>query len=149
MGRAYKWQFHFNAMHNTTPETEAGKHAHSFLVILWMEIVELNGDKQNRCEGKLKNYLKQYTGKYLNELENFKEKIPTVEVICETLYYDMEKIAEEHGMDLLQIEVGDSPTARYILGKRCLLGDTYHWVSDEEFARYKKQVESECRKAVV
>lgn len=149
MSRAYKWQFHFNAMHNITPETESGKHAHSFLVILWMEVTELDMDKQNSCERELKSYLEQYNGKYLNELEPFKEKIPTVEVICETLYHDTERIAAAHGMEQVQIEVGDSPIALFALGKRLLLGGTYHSVTSDEYEEYKRQLELGSRKAMV
>ncbi len=149
MSRAYKWQFHFNAMHNITPERESGKHTHSFLVILWMEVTELNLDKQNSCERELKNYLEQYNGKYLNELEPFQGKIPTVEVICETLYHDTERIAEAHGMEQIQIEVGDSPVALFALGKKLLLGGTYHSVSDAEYEAYKQQIELHSRKATV
>lgn len=149
MSRAYKWQFHFNAMHNLTPEAEEGKHAHSFLVILWMVVTELNMEKQNSCEGELKKYLAQYNGKYLNELKVFQGKIPTVEVICETLYHDTERIAVSHGMEQIQIEVGDSPISLFALGKKLLLGDTCHFVSEAEYERYKMQLEQDNRKAMV
>ena len=117
MRRTYKWQFHFNAMHNLTPEKEEGKHTHSFLVILWMEITDMDIEKQNQCEKELKKYLGQYNGKYLNELVQFQEKIPTVENICETLFYDMEKIASAYGMEQIRIEVGDSPVALFVMGR--------------------------------
>ena len=92
MNRRYKWRFHFNAMHNITPETEAGKHTHSFLVILYMEVTQLDLEKQNTREKALKEYLNQYNGKYLNEMEKFLGKIPTLEIICETLYEDTKQI---------------------------------------------------------
>lgn len=117
MNKRYKWQFHFNAMHNITPEKEEGKHTHSFLVILYMEITEFNIDKQNSCEKELKKYLNQYNGKYLNEMAKFSGKIPTLEVICETLYDETKEIAAKYGMEQIQIEVGDSPIALVGMGK--------------------------------
>jgi len=117
MKRTYRWKFHFNAAHNITPENENGRHAHSFLVVLYMEIKEFNLEKQNACEKVLQEYLNQYNGKYLNEMEKFSGRIPTLEVICEVLSKDTKKIATKYGMKQLQIEVGDSPVALVGIGK--------------------------------
>ena len=140
MKRTYKWQFHFNAVHNMTPEKEENKHTHSFLVILWMEVAEMDMEQQNLCEKELKRYLGQYNGKYLNGLDKFRGKIPTVETICETLYYDTEKIAAAYGMEQIQMEVGDSPVALFVMGKKLLLGGTGQIVSDELFEEYRQQL---------
>lgn len=140
MNRMYKWQFHFNAMHNMTPENEESKHTHSFLVILWMKVTEMSLEKQNLCEKALKNYIEQYNGRYLNEMDKFQGKMLTIETICETLYYDTEKIAAAYGMEQIQIEVGDSPVALFVMGKTLLLGGTGHLITDEQFAEYKQQL---------
>ena len=140
MSRAYRWQFHFNAMHNMTPEKEEGKHTHSFLVILCMEIETMDLEAQNRCEKELRQYLEQYSGKYLNDMEAFRDQIPTSEVICEKLYYDTEKIAAAHGMKQIQIEVGDSPVALFAMGKQLLLGNSYRPISDEQYQEYKQKM---------
>lgn len=140
MKRTYKWQFHFNAVHNMTPEKEENKHTHSFLVILRMEVTDMDMEQQNLCEKELKRYLGQYNGKYLNELDKFRGKIPTVEMICETLYYDTEKIAAAYGMEQIQMEVGDSPVALFVMGKKLLLGGTGQIVSDELFEEYRQQL---------
>ena len=119
-----------------TPERDEGKHTHSFLVILCMEIDEMNLEQQNQCEKTLKQYLEQYNGKYLNEMEQFRNQLPTIEVLCEKLYCDTEKIAAAHGMEQIQIEVGDSPVALFAMGKKLLLGSSYKLVSDEVFREY-------------
>lgn len=141
MNRFYRWQFHFNAMHNMTPEKQEGRHSHSFLVILCMEIEHLDLEKQNSCERELRQYLEQYNGRYLNELVQFRGKLPTIEVICETLYYDTEKIAAAHGMNQIQIEVGDSPVTMFALGKRLLLGGTYMEIAEERLQEYMQQLD--------
>lgn len=140
MNRTYRWRFHFSAMHNMTPEREEGKHTHSFLVILCMAIEHMDLDKQNDCERELKQYLEQYQGKYLNEMEIFRGKIPTIEVICEALYEDIDKIAAAHGMRQIQVEVGDSPTNFFAVGRCLLLGSSYMPVPDERFQEYKKRM---------
>lgn len=140
MNRAYRWQFHFNAMHNMTPEREEGKHTHSFLVILCMEVEYMDLDAQNSCEKELKQYLEQYNGKYLNEMEQFQNVIPTIETICEILYVDTERIAASYGMEQIQIEVGDSPVALFAMGKKLLLGGSYSPVSDEKYEEYREKL---------
>lgn len=140
MNSTYRWQFHFNAMHNMTPEKDEGKHTHSFLVILCMEVEDMDLDAQNNCDRELKQYLDQYNGQYLNEMEVFQGKIPTIEVICEVLYPETERIALTHGMKQIQIEVGDSPVKLFAMGEKLLLGETYKQVSDEQFKAYKQSL---------
>lgn len=141
MNRIYRWQFHFNAMHNITPKKEEGKHTHSFLVILSIAADGLDLETQIACEKKLKQYLESYNGKYLNEMGRFQGKIPTIEVICETLYYDTEKIAAECGMHQVQIEVGDSPIALLAMGRKLMLGGTGRTISDEQFENYRQRLQ--------
>lgn len=140
MNRFYRWQFHFNAMHNMTPEKEEGKHSHTFLVILCMEIERMDLEEQNSCERELRQYLEQYNGKYLNALVQFQGQLPTIEAICEILYQDTEKIAAVHGMNQIQIEVGDSPVSTFALGKKLLLGGTYMEISGERIRDYREQL---------
>lgn len=141
MKRTYRWQFHFNAMHNMTPEKDEGKHTHSFLVILCMEIEKMDLDDQNVCERALKQYLETYNGKYLNEMEVFQGKQPTIEEIGEVLYENIGKMAAMHGMHLVQVEVGDNPTTLFSIGNRLLLGSSYIPVSDENYEKYQQKVE--------
>lgn len=124
MIRRYRWQFHFNAMHNMRPEDPNKRHAHSFLVYLTMEILDMDMDEQNLCEKEIKSYLSQYNGTYLNELDVFWPNIPTVEVICEKLYSVFKDIISAHGMRLMRIEVGDSPITLYSYGEQPMF-DTF------------------------
>jgi len=138
--RRYRWHFHFNAMHNTVVEKEEMKHTHSFLVILCMEMEQLDLEKQNKCEKQLKEYFATYNGKYLNELAVFKDKVPTIENICEVLYEDTQKIATTHDMKQIQIEVGDSPVALYSIGEKLLVGTMDREIPEKQFEKYKEQL---------
>lgn len=140
MNRTYRWQFHFNAMHNMTPEKEEGRHAHSFLVILCMEIDRMDLQQQNECEKELRKYLEQYNGKYLNDMPVFSGKIPSIEVIGETLYAHTGEIAARHGMRQIQIEVGDSPVAMFAIGEKLLVSSTYQEVTEEELQAYRRKM---------
>lgn len=139
--RTLRWRFHFNAMHNMTPEKEEGKHTHSFLVILCIEVGNHDLEKQNMCENELKKYFETYNGKYLNELDVFGDEIPTIEKICEVIYPRTEDIATKYDMQQIQLEVGDSPVALYSMGKKLLLGGVYREVKDTVFEEYKRQFE--------
>lgn len=139
--RILRWRFHFNAMHNMSPEEEEKKHAHSFLVILCMEVKYMDIDKQNKCEKAIKTYLDQFNGQYLNELDIFEGEIPTIEKIGDVIYPETERIAATYGMEQIQLEVGDSPVALYSIGKKLLLGGMYRKVPDEVFEEYKELFE--------
>lgn len=121
MIRRYRWQFHFNAMHNMKPEQPNKRHPHSFLLYLWVEIIDMDMEEQNLCEKEIKSYLSQYNGTYLNELNVFWPNIPTVEVICEKLYPILADIVSAHGMKLIRIEVGDSPISMYTFGEEAMV----------------------------
>lgn len=139
--RILRWRFHFNAMHNMTPEKEEGKHAHSFLVILCIEVKYMDIDKQNKCEKALKEYFEQFNGQYLNELDAFDGEVPTIEKIGEVVYPQTEQLIADYGMQQIQLEVGDSPVALYSIGKKLLLGGMYREVPDEVFEEYKELFE--------
>lgn len=149
MKRTYKWRFHFNAMHNITPELADEKHTHSFLVIVYMEVTKVDLDKQNRCEIALGDYLKQYSGQYLNEMKQFQDRVPTVEAICEILSKDTKRIAAAHGMEQIQIEVGDSPIELIGMGKKRLLGGENQTISDAQLEEYKQQLVQKYGKVTV
>ncbi len=118
MTRMYRWQFHFNAVHNMFPENEESRHAHSFLVILYIELEKTDIWQQNQCEKELKLFLNQFNGQYLNKMDLFADRLPTIEVICETLFPYTKEIAAKYGMKQVQIEVGDSPTALCAVGEK-------------------------------
>lgn len=128
-------------MHNMTPEKDEGKHAHSFLVILCMEIETMDLDKQNTCEKELKQYLAGYSGKYLNELDTFTGILPTIEAIGEVLYEDILEMSQKYGMHLIQVEVGDNPTALFAIGNRLLIGGSYIPIPDEAYQRYRESMQ--------
>ncbi|MBR1931336.1 MAG: 6-carboxytetrahydropterin synthase [Lachnospiraceae bacterium] len=139
MNRLYRWYFHFNASHNMSPEDLEKKHVHTFLVNACIEVTQMDIASQNECGDRLREYLARYRGAYLNELETFREKLPTIEGICEVLYQDMKEIAEQHQGRLLNLEVGDSPVAMFSMGEQLLLGFTYTPVRDEDYQMYLEQ----------
>ncbi|MBQ7925057.1 MAG: 6-carboxytetrahydropterin synthase, partial [Lachnospiraceae bacterium] len=97
----------------------------------------------NSCEQAIKQYLLKYRGKYLNELDEFQEMLPTIENICEVLYKAIGQIVHRHGTRLVQIEVGDSPVALYAIGERLLLGSDYREISEGSYLKYKKEFETQ------
>lgn len=139
MDRVYRWHFHFNALHNMVPDQDEQKHMHSFLVVASMEVNEIELQLQNACEQAVKQYLSRYRGKYLNELDEFKEMLPTIENMCEVLYEAVGQIAQEYHIHLIQMEVGDSPVAMCAMGERLLVGSDYREVSQESYLKYKRE----------
>lgn len=139
MNRIYRWNFRFNAFHNVMPEQPEKRHAHTFIVNVCIEVAHMDIARQNECGDRLREYLARYRGVYLNELEQFYEKIPTIETICEILYGDIKAIAGQYEGRLLNLEVGDSPVAMFSMGEQLLLGFTYRAVSDAAYQTYVEQ----------
>ncbi len=136
MNRVYRWYFHFNASHNMLPSESNKRHVHTFLVVASIEVTKMDLAKQNACGDAFGQYLSGYSGQYLNDMEVFAGKIPTVEGICEILYRDMKQIAEKYEAELLNLETGDSPVAMFSMGEQLLVGSTYQPVSDEVYQAF-------------
>ena len=139
MNRINRWYFHFNASHNANPADASKKHVHTFLVIACIEITQMDLERQNECGKAIDEYLAQYKGKCLNELDKFRDVIPTIEGICEVFFSDIKKIVEYYGAKLLNLEVGDSPVAMFSMGEQLLLGFTYQSISDENYKAFIEQ----------
>ena len=80
-------------------------------------------------------------------MDKFHNVIPTIEVICERLFYEIESIAAAYDMNLIQVEVGDSPVVMFALGKKLLLGGIYRTISDKQLQKYSQQLDQQDRKA--
>ncbi len=136
MNRIYRWHFHFNASHNMVLDDDTKKHVHTFLLIACIEMKHIDLERQNECGKAISDYLAQFRGKCLNELDKFEEVIPTIEGICEVVFYDIQQIVEYYDAKLLNLEVGDSPVAMFSMGEQLLLGFTYQPVSDENYQEF-------------
>ncbi len=116
--RTYKLKSYVNASHAVRWESGVGQqHNHT-----WEIICELHTTSEMVAfydiEKLLRAALEELSGKFLNELPEFKELNPTVENVTEYLFDKISLILGENGGELLRIEVSDSPTRSYCIDIR-------------------------------
>ena len=137
---AYLYHVNFNAMHNLSPEDPRKMHAHTFRVGMYVtretneQAVFLN------IEQFLYDYFETYRGIRLNELQVFKDRIPTLEAMGDHFFDELKERFSRRGMRLLTLEIGDSPVSRYCVGGQLLLGDVYNRVKQEMVEAYCRRV---------
>ncbi len=141
MARGNKWYFHFNAIHSIEPGDDSKKHPHTFYVNVFALIAGTDLNYLNDCQKAICNYIESFSGQYLNENDAFKDKIPTVENICEVFYYKSNEIAKTYGFKIAKVEVGDTPTMAYSIGESLLIGADNRFVSE---ASYRDFVNKQC-----
>ena len=137
---AYSYRVTFNAMHNIVINDPAKMHAHTFRVGMYaIRRQDRQSDFLNN-EKLLQEYFSQYRGIRLNELQKFKDIVPTLEQMAEVFYEDLKNLFSENGMELLTLDIGDSPVYTYSIGERLLLGSMYNLNREEKIEQYCKRV---------
>lgn len=137
---AYLYHITFNAMHNLVPEDPKKMHAHTFCVGIY--VIEEKEDHPIfvNSENILQQYFGRYQGIRLNELSPFNETVPTLENMGEVFYWDLKPIFKRNGMNLLLLEMGDSPISAYCIGERPMLGNVYSLVQEQAVGEYCDRV---------
>lgn len=137
---AYLYHLTFNAMHNLTPEDPKKMHAHTFCVGIY--VIEEQDDHPIflSTENILQNFFNRYRGIRLNEVPPFTQTVPTLENMGEVFYWDLKPIFERNGMNLLLLEIGDSPISSYCIGERPMLGNVYSLAQEKAVDEYCERV---------
>lgn len=146
---AYLYHVTFNAMHNLALDNPRKMHAHTFRV--GMYVIEKQEDHPVflSSEKMLDEYFSRYQGIRLNELEVFRNIVPTLENMGEIFYRDLKSVFEQNGLQLLMLELGDSPVSTYSIGERLLLGNTFNLAAEGAVEKYCKKVRARYQKPVM
>lgn len=140
MHEAYSYRVTFNAMHNIVVDNPAKMHAHTFRV--GMYAIKKYGKNPDflKNERVLQQYFSRYRGIRLNELQIFRDSVPTLENMAEVFYEDLTVLFAENDMELLTLDIGDSPVYTYSIGERILLGSMYNLNREEKIIEYCSRV---------
>ncbi len=138
---AYLYHVTFNAMHNLVIEDPRKMHAHTFSVGIYVIEEQEDHPVFLSSEKILDRYFAHYRGIRLNELAPFKDLVPTLENMGEVFYRDLKSIYARNGMNLLLLEVGDSPISTYCIGERPMLGNVFSLTPDGSVDEYCKRVQ--------
>ena len=115
--RTYKIKSYVNASHAVRWATGSGKkHTHTWEIVCELHTVDAMVAFYD-IEKNLHQALDELSGKFLNDLPEFKTVNPTVENVTEYLFtkIDNDKTLRDNGAQLLRIEVSDSPTRAYCI----------------------------------
>lgn len=124
----YIYKYYFNAGHSFGND-RAKEHYHTFQLVLYVGGHDVG--KQNlfrEMDQSVREYLKQYEGRYLNEEKAFEGRETNIEDIGEVFYEDLLKKMKEKGFRLYQLEISENPLCVYIVSNRIML----HTRSDRE-----------------
>ncbi|MDO7803770.1 6-carboxytetrahydropterin synthase [Lactiplantibacillus pentosus] len=113
--RSYKIKSYVNASHAIRWATGSGKkHTHTWEIVCELHTVDAMVAFYD-IEKNLHQALDELSGKFLNDLPEFKTVNPTVENVTEYLFKKIDKTLRENGAQLMRIEVSDSPTRSYCI----------------------------------
>ena len=113
--RTYKIKSYVNASHAVRWATGSGKkHTHTWEIVCELHTVDAMVAFSD-IEKNLHQALDELSGKFLNDLPEFKTVNPTVENVTEYLFTKIDKTLRDNGAQLLRIEVSDSPTRAYCI----------------------------------
>ena len=113
--RTYKIKSYVNASHAVRWATGSGKkHTHTWEIVCELHTVDAMVAFYD-IEKNLHQALDELSGKFLNDLPEFKTVNPTVENVTEYLFKKIDKTLRDNGAQLMRIEVSDSPTRAYCI----------------------------------
>ncbi len=145
---AYLYHVTFNAMHNMDIQNPKHTHAHTFRVGMY---VIKDGDDNPEflsTENILNHYFARYQGISVNNLHAFKDVVPTIENMCEVIYWELKPIFAENGMRLLFLELGDSPIATFRIGECLMVGNVYNMEEEKTLQAYCERVRKRYEKRI-
>lgn len=125
----YTIETSFNATHSMGDGKP--RHAHTFIVKI---ILRKKGDDIrpfSDYEKAIDNELEKYRGKYLNDLDGFREMVPSLENICLVLYEEMKDFfSKEDYYEVLRLESGDNPTRQISVGEEIYISAVNRFYGD-------------------
>lgn len=137
---AYLYHVTFNAMHNLVVSDPRRMHAHTFCVGIYTIEKQEDHPVFLSSEKILERYFERFQGIRLNEVVPFIEIVPTLENMGNVFYQDLKPLFDKNGMQLLLLEVGDSPISTYGIGERPMIGDVFNLSSPELVDEYCERV---------
>lgn len=113
--RSYKIKSYVNASHAVRWKSGTGKkYNHTWEIVCELHVFEGMVSFFD-IEKSLNTAIDELSGKYLNDLPEFKVINPTVENVTEYLFNEIDGILRKNNAVLLRIEVSDSPTRSFCI----------------------------------
>lgn len=137
----YKCQYHFNASHSFDGNKEQ-VHSHTFTMTLYIRNHSAGDMDFKRLDRMIEIFFGRYERLYLNELPCFVGNA-SVEAMGDYFYEQLKIKLSEMNVELMQLDIGDTPLGVYQVCDRILLPTINERRSRENLAAilsYKKQM---------
>lgn len=90
------------------------KHIHTLEIFIYIKLNEKESMlNYKKIDELVENYLEQYNGKYLNEMEQWQEVSPTIENLGDFFYLQLSELLEKHQYHLVMLEISETPLRTY------------------------------------
>lgn len=122
--RGYKFKFKFNASHYISLDDKETEHSHTFHIYFFIENKKELFIPYDEVERYIDNLLSNFKGKCLNNVDMFKDTIPTLENICYAIYQEIDNYCLSLGLNLVKIEISDNSISWYSLSELFLIDST-------------------------
>ena len=117
MDRYVKLEYRFNASHSISG-ARGNEHVHTFTLTA---IAGYADDKKEQETDKvLRAFVKGFENRYLNELEYFEGAYPSIEEMGDRFYETLHDELMSKGIELMSVEISDSPMTSYSVSDRIM-----------------------------
>ena len=112
--RQYKYKFYLNMNHSVEMQGRQGEiHSHTWEIAMIVSMSQNEFVRFSDIEEVADGILEAYQDKYLNETAPFTTMNPTLENVCDYLFYQVSKAMQERGWILLAMEMSETPSRVY------------------------------------
>lgn len=116
MKHYYRFNHYINAKHSVNFQgKESPIHPHTWEIVVSLRVEDTDFISFTSLENLLEGYFEQYEGKYLNELQPFKDNHPTMEYMGQLFYKHLNTLMKGMELTLYRIEISENPTRTYII----------------------------------
>jgi len=112
--KQYKYKFYLNMNHSVMMNGTRGQiHSHTWEIAMGIAMASSDMVRFSDIEKKVNMLLDKYQDKYLNDIKPFDVRNPTLENVCDYLYWQVSKEIGESGWMLLNMEMSETPSRVY------------------------------------
>lgn len=117
----YICKYYFNASHSFQNNKELA-HLHTFTIVLYVGRRNLQDETDVKIvDQQVRQYLAQYEGSYLNDLDEFIDTNASIEAIGDIFYEALKGLLRGTAFSLYQLDISDNPLSVYQVADRILL----------------------------
>ena len=113
----YKLKFELHAEHSNVIGDKAGRHLHSFSLLLYLKSLHDKLELYQNIETQINNWLASYQNMYLDESVLFADGDTTLENMGNVFFKEIGNVVGQAGYELLRLDIYETPIRTYSVTK--------------------------------